>query len=303
MSLDLNRRELLLAGAAAWLGAPSLARAMAPQPKGRDQEGPLLHQELRIRALRDRPARRQAVARRRRSLPTSARRAGFEVVASKDGRMFEPDQIGQWDVFVFRDHRRPDDSRTATRTRRSPPKAKRHSTTPSAPARASWACTAQPTPSATSHPQQGSRRSLHPDDRRRVHHPRRPAGVQDRNRRPRVSGSQQRIRQGRKIVHDQRRMVRAQTHARRSARHPLSSHRGDEGQHVPAAQLPDDLGAGVRQGARLLHLDGPPRRRLVEPDVPGAPAGCPRLVVRPRRSQHRAEFPEGDAEGQRASHN
>ena len=26
---------------------------------------------------------------------------GFEVVASKDGRLFEPDQIGQWDVFVF----------------------------------------------------------------------------------------------------------------------------------------------------------------------------------------------------------
>lgn len=26
---------------------------------------------------------------------------GFEVVASKDGRLFEPDQIGQWDGFVF----------------------------------------------------------------------------------------------------------------------------------------------------------------------------------------------------------
>ncbi len=36
-----------------------------------------------------------------RSWPTSARTNGFEVVASKDGRLFEPDQIGQWDVFVF----------------------------------------------------------------------------------------------------------------------------------------------------------------------------------------------------------
>ena len=26
---------------------------------------------------------------------------GFEVVVSKDGRLFEPDQIGQWDAFVF----------------------------------------------------------------------------------------------------------------------------------------------------------------------------------------------------------
>ena len=26
---------------------------------------------------------------------------GFEVVASKDGRMFDPDKIGQWDAFAF----------------------------------------------------------------------------------------------------------------------------------------------------------------------------------------------------------
>jgi type 1 glutamine amidotransferase len=29
------------------------------------------------------------------------RKNGFEVVCSKDGRMFDPDKIGQWDVFVF----------------------------------------------------------------------------------------------------------------------------------------------------------------------------------------------------------
>ena len=26
---------------------------------------------------------------------------GFQVVATKDGGVFEPDQIGQWDAFVF----------------------------------------------------------------------------------------------------------------------------------------------------------------------------------------------------------
>ncbi len=26
---------------------------------------------------------------------------GFEVVASKDGRLFDPDKIGQWDAFAF----------------------------------------------------------------------------------------------------------------------------------------------------------------------------------------------------------
>ena len=48
MSFDLNRRQLLLAGGAAWLGAGAMARAMAPQPKGAHQEGSVLHQELRI---------------------------------------------------------------------------------------------------------------------------------------------------------------------------------------------------------------------------------------------------------------
>ena len=55
------------------------------------------------------------------------------------------------------------------------------------------------------------------------------------------------------------------------------------------------------KGPRLLHLDGPPRRRLVEPDVPGALARALGVVFRPRGSQHRAEFQAGDAQGERAA--
>ena len=64
MSLDLNRRELLLAGAAAWLGAGSMARAMAPQPKGATKKLLFFTKSSGIPASRDRPRRRQAVPRR-----------------------------------------------------------------------------------------------------------------------------------------------------------------------------------------------------------------------------------------------
>ena len=40
MSLDLNRRQLLLAGGAVWLGAGAMARAMAPQPNVRTVRKP-----------------------------------------------------------------------------------------------------------------------------------------------------------------------------------------------------------------------------------------------------------------------
>ena len=34
-------------------------------------------------------------------LTEAGKEHGFEVVATKDGRMFEPDKIGEWDAFVF----------------------------------------------------------------------------------------------------------------------------------------------------------------------------------------------------------
>jgi uncharacterized protein len=100
MSLDLNRRQLLLAGGAAWLGAGAMARAMALQAKGATKkvlfftkssgfEHPVIAE------------RRSKVSHAAKILSEIAKEAGFEVVASKDGRMFQPDQIGQWDVFVF----------------------------------------------------------------------------------------------------------------------------------------------------------------------------------------------------------
>ncbi len=100
MSLDLNRRQLLLAGGAVWLGAGTWARAMAPQPKGATKKVLFFtkssgFQHSVIARDGDKPAHAEKI------LADIGKDAGFEVVASKDGRLFEPDQIGQWDVFVF----------------------------------------------------------------------------------------------------------------------------------------------------------------------------------------------------------
>ncbi len=99
MSPDLNRRDLLLAGAAAWLGAPSLARAMAG-PKGPTKKVLFFtkssgFQHPVIAQKGDNPSHATKI------LTDLCKDQGFEVVATKDGKLFEPDQIGQWDVFVF----------------------------------------------------------------------------------------------------------------------------------------------------------------------------------------------------------
>ncbi len=99
MSPDLNRRDLLLAGAAAWLGGPSLARAMAP-PKGETKKVLFFTKssgfEHSVIAQKG-----GKLSHAGKILTDIGKDNGCEVVVSKDGRLFEPDQIGQWDVFVF----------------------------------------------------------------------------------------------------------------------------------------------------------------------------------------------------------
>jgi uncharacterized protein len=99
MSFDLNRRQWLLAGAAAWLGTGSISRLLA-EPTGPNKkvlfftkssgfEHPVIKRDG------DKPGLAERI------LTEIGKEHGFEVVASKDGRLFEPDQIGQWDAFVF----------------------------------------------------------------------------------------------------------------------------------------------------------------------------------------------------------
>jgi type 1 glutamine amidotransferase len=99
MSRELNRRELLLAGGAAWLGAGAFTQAMAASRKANKKvlfftkSSGFPHSVVTRKG--DEPAHAEKI------LTEIGKEHGFEVVASKDGRLFEPDTIGQWDGFAF----------------------------------------------------------------------------------------------------------------------------------------------------------------------------------------------------------
>jgi uncharacterized protein len=99
MSCDLNRRQLLLAAGATWLGAGSINRLLA-QPKGSSKKVLFFTKSSGFpHPVITRKGDKLGLAER--ILTEIGKEHGFEVVASKDGRLFEPDQIGQWDAFVF----------------------------------------------------------------------------------------------------------------------------------------------------------------------------------------------------------
>jgi uncharacterized protein len=96
---ELNRRQWLQAGAALCLGSNAVGRALAA-PKAPTKKVLFFtkssgFEHSVIKRAGDKPALAEKI------LTDIGKEQGYEVVASKDGRLFEPDQIGQWDVFVF----------------------------------------------------------------------------------------------------------------------------------------------------------------------------------------------------------
>jgi type 1 glutamine amidotransferase len=96
--MSLNRRQLLLSAGAALLG-PAALQALAAQ-KGTTKKILFFtkssgFQHSVIARKGDAPALAERI------LTEIGKEHGFEVVASKDGRMFDPDKIGQWDAFAF----------------------------------------------------------------------------------------------------------------------------------------------------------------------------------------------------------
>ena len=100
MSRDLNRRELLLAGGALWLGAGTMGRALGASQKATKKVLFFTHSSGFPHSVvtRDKEGH---LALAERTLIEVGKEHGFEVVASKDGRLFEPDKIGEWDAFAF----------------------------------------------------------------------------------------------------------------------------------------------------------------------------------------------------------
>jgi uncharacterized protein len=98
--MSLNRRQLLLAAGAALLG-PSSLRALAAQKGGPTKKVLFFTKSSGFAHSVITRKEEGKLSLAERVLTEIGKEHGFEVVASKDGRMFEPDQIGQWDAFAF----------------------------------------------------------------------------------------------------------------------------------------------------------------------------------------------------------
>ena len=98
--MAMNRRQMLLASGAALIGPSAMARAFRaddPAPPKKVlfftksqtfQHDPIARKDGKLGQAED-------------ILVTLGKQWNFEVVPSKDGTMFDPDKIGQWDAFVF----------------------------------------------------------------------------------------------------------------------------------------------------------------------------------------------------------
>jgi type 1 glutamine amidotransferase len=98
--MSLNRRQLLLAAGAALLG-PSSLKALAAQKGGPTKKILFFTKSSGFAHSVVTRKEGEKLALAERVLTEIGQEHGFEVVASKDGRMFDPDQIGQWDAFAF----------------------------------------------------------------------------------------------------------------------------------------------------------------------------------------------------------
>ena len=97
--MTLNRREMLLAAGASLLGPGVAGRALAQSKKESKKVLFFTKSAGFQHSVIARKGDQLSMAER--ILTDVGKDHGFEVVASKDGRLFDPDKIGQWDAFAF----------------------------------------------------------------------------------------------------------------------------------------------------------------------------------------------------------
>jgi type 1 glutamine amidotransferase len=100
MSQTFNRRQMLLATGAAMLGTGALGRSALAGPKRAAKKVLFFTKSSGFQ--------HSVIARNdsqlglcERVLAELGKEHGFEIIPCKDGRVFDPDKIGQWDAFLF----------------------------------------------------------------------------------------------------------------------------------------------------------------------------------------------------------
>lgn len=99
--MTLTRRRMLMASGAAALGASAMARTLTASPQDGDRKKILFF-------TKSSGFEHSTIARKDGELSHAEQimieigaENGFDITASKDGRLFEPDQIDEWDGFLF----------------------------------------------------------------------------------------------------------------------------------------------------------------------------------------------------------
>ncbi|HWE36882.1 MAG TPA: ThuA domain-containing protein [Isosphaeraceae bacterium] len=96
----LTRRQMMLAAGAAAFGAAPMSRLFAREPRAATKKVLFFTKSAGFQhSVIARKGDQLSLAEK--ILTELGRDHGFEVVATKDGRMFDPDKIGQWDAFAF----------------------------------------------------------------------------------------------------------------------------------------------------------------------------------------------------------
>lgn len=98
--MALNRRQMLLASGAALLGPAAMGRVLKGDDKGPTKKVLFFTKSQTFQ--HDPIARKDGkLGQAENLLVEIGKQWNLEVVPSKDGTMFDPDKIGQWDAFVF----------------------------------------------------------------------------------------------------------------------------------------------------------------------------------------------------------